>query len=542
MPIYRAEQARLSFAGEAGPGGYIENASADDEGGGGSTVLASNTVAGAKSLVVSSATSFAVGDYIRIEAAGASAREIRKIVEISGTTFYLDAPLGFRHLAGVTVVEMDTASNLAGNSFITFLPGVYTSITTPDPENEFLPQYFLSTTGSRNFTRMYRGQQSFNGSLSSLILLNGFPLRFPIGKVATVGTDSGAGGSTLSSATAVGVREIDIAAGTGYADGDFIQIDTGNNSEVRQIISGGGTTTLVLNYPLLIAHASGVACNEVAAPFTHTIVETSELGSMSWHLQMRDSGEAAANDLLRRYFGGKVNRGTLSADEGGLLMFSWDDIQFLDLIHNQTAHSAVTGEILRSSSAMIAPAGIGGSIPEDSSALGTPTFPTTDPYYYSQGVLTFFGQELARIRDFRLEINNNIETRRYINTLGAGRRGPTEIQEQRREYRLSATLALPDSLAADASTRTLWKELILEGNYDAGLAGFDMSLAFTRGASDSITITLPSASASDGFETQGGFIVRAPHAITEESPVQAEVEILVRNLSIVIVDSIGVYP
>ena len=148
-------------------------------------------------------------------------------------------------------------------------------------------------------------------------------------------------------------------------------------------------------------------------------------------------------------------------------------------------------------------------------------------------VLVFFGVTFARIRNFRLDINNNLEPRYYINDLVTSRI-PTDIQENKREYRLTAEIAMEDSLAWGSSdVRSLWKELILEGNYQGtgtpALAGFDISLTFTRGASDTITITSPSNTASSAFEDQGCFFVRAG-------------EILMRNMSVVVVDSVGVYP
>ena len=84
--------------------------------------------------------------------------------------------------------------------------------------------------------------------------------------------------------------------------------------------------------------------------------------------------------------------------------------------------------------------------------------------------------------------------------------------------------------------------MILEGNYDAGLAGFDLTLTFTRGTSDTIVITMPPSAASSAFESQGVFITRAPHNIGSDSPVQADVEMLVRSMDLVITDSIAVYP
>ena len=107
---------------------------------------------------------------------------------------------------------------------------------------------------------------------------------------------------------------------------------------------------------------------------------------------------------------------------------------------------------------------------------------------------------------------------------------------------MTATVALPDSAASTSTARSLWKELILEGKYDAAMSGFDVSLVFTRGTNDTITITAPSSSAADGLETQGAFLRGAPHVIGTDNPLQADLDIMFRNMSIVVVDSEGVYP
>ena len=97
-------------------------------------------------------------------------------------------------------------------------------------------------------------------------------------------------------------------------------------------------------------------------------------------------------------------------------------------------------------------------------------------------------------------------------------------------------------MSASATTRSLFKELLLEGNYGSGMAGFDISLVFTRGTSDTITVTIPHSTAATGGDAQGAYITRASHEIGTEAPIQVEVEMMVRAMQIVVVDSVPVYP
>ena len=573
MALYRAEQARMSFSSEAAPGGYMEiiDTVAAQGSSPGTTTLTGAHAAGSRSLTVGGIAQFEVGQYVLIEAAGTAVTEIRRIIAIKPLTLYLDYPTGFPHAATTDVVEKlntsptgstYTAATTGGSpqgtagdggiNFATFLPGVYETITTPDLTPEFLPQYFLRDSNTRNWSYMYRGKQSFAGSLSNILLLNGQPLKYPFGKVATTaGTQANADAINMAAGSLVGDRVITIDDATGYTVGKWIQVDTNasNKSEVRQIL-GVSSNTLTLNYPLLSAHADDAVVYEASGVYTHTMQEDAKLPTMTWNVLMRDSDETADNDLIRRYVGGICNRATLSGAEGEMLRYSWDDVQFMDLVHNQTRHSSVTGDsatadiVKNSSSMLLSPIGIGADMPNASGAFGTPVYPTTEPYYFSQGSLIFFGIEFARIVNFSLEISNNVEPKYYVSDTG-GKRIPSEFIEKNREYRMSVSIALPDSFSSSSTTKSLWKELILEGNYagngTSSLRGFDMSMVFTRGTNDTITVTSPSSTATNAFDSQGCFFSRATHNIDQESPLQVDGEIIMRDCKVVVVDAIPVY-
>ena len=186
---------------------------------------------------------------------------------------------------------------------------------------------------------------------------------------------------------------------------------------------------------------------------------------------------------------------------------------------------------------------------------GKVAFPTTEPYYFSNGEVKMFGQTIARIRNFSLSIANNEEPRYYITKQMGRRRGPTEIREQRREYSLAVTLALPDATEHNHAQHTVFQEMLLEGNYGnvsdfirQGKKGFDVSIELVRGevisgTEDKITITIPDdGAAGTGGNNQGAFIRTAPHNITEDNPFQVEADILFRNLKIDVQDAEHYYP
>lgn len=569
-PIYRPEQARLSFHGEAGNGGgYMDNVTAGETTTGDwDGVINGVLAAGSRAVVFDGATgTLAVGNYVLLGTAAGTTSEIRKIESLgsyNGTgatgTIFLDTPTGFHHADDEIIDEVTIdAGAQTGVSWATFVPGVYESVTAPDPQLEVIPYWYVQAAGERSFSHAYKGKENFTGALSNFILLNGFSLRFPIGTVATVGTASGDGDGAINQALGSfagdRVLTLDGVSASAWANAEYMQIGTGTTAEVRQIVShtlAGGppeSGTVTLNAPLIHAHANDEVVAQVIAPYTHTITETGPLSSMTWNLLLQDSDGTTANNFLRKYTGGKVGRMTYSAEQGGMLMGSWDDVQFLDYTHNQLLHSDVgsgSTEIARSNAALLDPTeqghGVGGSIAAPSGSLTTTTPSTSEPYYYSQGSVTAFGVEFARVNNFRIEVNNNLIRKDYVTDTSRDL-APYELLEGRREYRLSMTLTTENTIAAETSTtKSLWKELVVHGDYGSGFAGFDVSLVFTRSASDTITFTIPENTASAAFADQGLMLTRASHNVGSETPTTIEVEGIFRTLGTVIVDSEAVYP
>tara|TARA_R100001082_G_C4359968_1_gene158828 strand:- start:663 stop:2312 length:1650 start_codon:yes stop_codon:yes gene_type:complete len=549
MAIYRADQTQLTFGVEAAPGGYAELASSVTDGTG--TALINNSAgyaAGTRTLTVDSLSGLTAGEFIQIgpEVSGSGTSnesEVRMVEYVDGSTsITLDAPTAFFHPDNTNIQVVTAVADTDADKYITQIPGVYETVDLPDPEMIIEPRYFLGTASKRNFYNVYSGQQTYTGSLGSFVILNGRALRFPIGQVTTTPSATASDTILLNGAAKKGDVFItcDGADVGNIAVNDYIQIieADGTKSEVRKVLADA-SDTFKLDYPLQFDHADNAVINEVSSSptYTHLITETTDLDSITWHAHMKASNSAAVTaedeDFDRRYFGGKVGNATISADEGGMLMMSWDSVNFLGMIHNQKTNSNF---------------GSGSTNVPFYSLMKTVTssnvnLPSTDPYYFSQGEVTIFGQTIARIRSFSISINNNEEPRYYVSKQLGRRRGPTEIREQRREYTMSVSLALPDALSAtNTSARTLFTELLLEGDYGSGKAGFDVSLVFTRGSNDTITINVPDSTAGTGGNNQGAFIRTAPHDFGAENPFQVDADILFRNMKITVVDSEHYYP
>jgi len=353
MAIYRSDQSQLTYCAEAAQGGDIEL----NTGALGSFTTTTNGAvnAGDRKITVDSVTAGAtlvLGDFIRIggkDAANTSIIngfsdvavgspsvtefEIRRVVNISGLVLTLDRPLGFHHPDQMNVEEVTGPLSSANNfySYITKVPGVYETVSVPDMVPSIEPRYYLGTAAKRQAAEFYAGQQTYSGSLGGMVLLDAGPLRFPIGKMVTdpsayLGTSDHV--SDFETAGKKGDVFVNLQNATNLDVGSYLHctdetsivggsltvpITSGTNREVIRIkakSAATGTSTMVQLYtPLRFDHLVDTNIIEVAASpyYTHTITPQNDLDTLSWHLHMRDSGETAANDFNRRYYGGMVD-------------------------------------------------------------------------------------------------------------------------------------------------------------------------------------------------------------------------------------------
>jgi Phage tail tube protein len=243
--------------------------------------------------------------------------------------------------------------------------------------------------------------------------------------------------------------------------------------------------------------------------YTHTINESTALRSFAIHASLLDSAGNVA--LMRRWLGGKCNRMTISAAEGDFVKVSMDDMQFINTLNDQVGENFYNAGI----------------------ADITPTYPTTEPYIFSYGTMSLNGNTFARLRDFKIEISNNLDAKYYV-TNQAVSRLPYEHREGKREYRMGCNIDVADS--------TLFKELVRMGTYSSVYKGFQVIITFTRATGDTITITTPATAPGAGGDAMGCLIRSAPYNIVDAPVVTVPLDIMMRNLSVVVQDSISAYP
>jgi len=627
MAIYRSDQAQFTFAAGEGPpeaqlatplpSGSTLTTTLTEATNPGDTVL---TLASAGSLKGSHVSGSDLDQrFIIIDSTATTANqvtsgavthysvpEVRRVTHVSGTSVTVDPPVAFPHGIGAVVRNMDYSAGLTAQSqaessnyggpdidrYITWFPGVYDSVDCPDVEESFDQRYVLGQNTNRNVYQYYKGQQAYSGSVSGMVLLNGFPLRFPLGKVISVPAAApsaisncagivGTAGSPMVQVKATGgTGTVAIANGAtlclgGNGAAGSTQL-TGSatptadaRQEIRRVVSGGGTLAhdafIRLNYPLFFDHESGsnsgttTSIAASGATFVHHLMEDVKLPSLAWNVNVKD--DEGANAFQRRYYGGKIDGLTLSADAGGLITCDWNASSFLGMNHNialSDSSGSNTGQLTSSENVRgftfmhdIAKTDIGSPALSGSSNVDGRYLPTTEPYYFSEGEIKFFGTTVGRIQNFSLDISNALEPKYYVEQRGNDNRGPKEIFEGQRTYSMTATVGLPDSADfVSATQHSLFKEIMQASDHPTSsnytnLEGVTISLIFQRAnnSADQISIQIPSDGAEgEGGLNQGAILTAAPINVDGANPMEQSVNFMVPNLKIKISDSEYFYP
>ena len=274
---------------------------------------------------------------------------------------------------------------------------------------------------------------------------------------------------------------------------DFMQhrnVGSGANFHILQAgarrLSGSIPVTLQNGAPL--KYLLGTYSVAGTDPYTHTITcANSKPSSMCLEALYSD----ATTDFTRFYSGVVVTGGSIAAEEEGFLKCGLDiEAAYVDSSTTDTTSTVTQLE--------------------------------TEPYVFCDGAATYFGSTYARVLDFTISVKRAFKARRYIQSTNACY--PYEINFGPRDIEMSTTIVAADDIAGYGTE--YFKELL-----DPTGSGSTMTLLFTRGVSDTLSITLTGC----GVKT-------APHSINpsaEDSPIG--VELIAKGISASVVDSIVTY-
>lgn len=289
-------------------------------------------------------------------------------------------------------------------------------------------------------------------------------------------TDSATASTTLGANATPGASTVTLISGTGFANGDYIQIGTTGTdvaSEFRLINSGGGTTTITLDLPLTYTHTSGATVKDfhTVTVIQHVITPTDTLPFPTTTLELDYLDSTGLSLYLK---GVAVDSVTVSGGETDILNGTV----------NFKAFQAV----------------------KNTGALSTITAATVKPYNFSMGSFTYYGASIARVQDFSLTYNNGGKVKVYHNATQG--QYAYEYITGAAEYTLDTTIIPSDTTVFDA--------LKTSGPVAA-------TILYTRGTNDTIQFSFTNCE-----------IKQAPHSVPEEAEVQTKLSLVPRNLTVTV--------
>lgn len=293
-------------------------------------------------------------------------------------------------------------------------------------------------------------------------------------------------------------------------------------------VSAGSIPDIVLldGRPIFLPFTNTIAHTGETAPYTHTINDGITLPSFRIAAVNYSNDDSSPTNLIRWFVGGKVNRATFRCDAGGMLRMSLEDMPFkMPYFKDNGANSDITPWY------------------DSDLAAQTFTYPCTEPYYFSQGLIKWKVPYLGltevtipSVRSFSLDVNNRLEPKYYVTT--NTEKVPYEIFEGRREYRLSLQVDLVDS--GSFSKDSPFLELLNQGMNSTAFTGSGMQITFTRGADDYIKFTTPSDyTPASCAEEQGTLLISAGMPIVTEGVIPVTLNMTCRNMEVEIKDSLA---
>lgn len=288
---------------------------ADTVGGGGSSTLSAAVNPGAVQITVADASNIAVDDILRV-----GNDQNMEFVKISGIgsapTLDIDAntKINYRHESGEVVLEVDPTTNW-------FKLGNVRSFTPSGGRDLHRSQ---ALTGTRVLSNFREGNYEAGADMTvemDIATAGLFYMHALNSTYVSVGTATAGASTTLSAAASAGDLTVTVTSETGFATGEFAVVGASGSEEVIKI-GGTAVNTLTLDtaaHPngMQKAHANGVTCDEVVAPFTHTIVRGSTMpAGISFILRFTDI------DSLMLIRGNRFSNLTLNVGPSDLPLFN----------------------------------------------------------------------------------------------------------------------------------------------------------------------------------------------------------------------------
>jgi hypothetical protein len=337
--------------------------------------------------------------------------------------------------------------------------GLLETATFPNLEVE-MKQMNLSLGSSRNFTHQYKGIETASGGNLAIVNNQGTWLYYALGKCTQINATFTGSGS-LDPATppytahANNVHYLDIGETatakafsdniTGFTSTGPIFYRTARDSTFMiPPVANQDTATHMALLTLPEYNASGVLTNPIKYTFGEANGEElpsfgleqnmSKLETSNPHRTGDTTLATESHNFVRIARGNRVNTLTMTANENEEVKMTLD-------LNTRAVHKLKTNEAYEGR------AGVDDNANLFNFGSGSNTLTATgeeslEPFFFSSGAFTIFGEQFLKITNMTLTINNNLQDKRFI---GVGNKSIKTGVPAQRTYEISFTAMVTDN-------------------------------------------------------------------------------------------------
>tara|TARA_R110002051_G_scaffold317523_1_gene398803 strand:- start:368 stop:1981 length:1614 start_codon:yes stop_codon:yes gene_type:complete len=329
--------------------------------------------------------------------------------------------------------------------------GLVESATFPNVEQE-MKQLNLQLGGSRNFSHQYKGIRTASGGNIALMANHGTWLYYALGQCTNINaTMSAQAPATQFVGNAADDVYIDTADGGAESDHDVTEmVSTGplfyktsnasmgsNKTLMPPVLLGSDTHTNLEKLTRTTSTASG---NDNLIAYTFAELNTADLPSFALEQSMSklessntyvtgDTGIATESHTFTRIArGNRVNTLTMTANENEEVKMTLD-------LNTGAVHKLATDESYEARGGQTTNTSLFNYTTTGDAELG-------EPFFFSNGSISIFGQQFLKITNFTLTINNNLVDKRFV---GIGSKDLKHAIPAQRNYEISFTALVTDN-------------------------------------------------------------------------------------------------
>ena len=360
--------------------------------------------------------------------------------------------------------------------------GIVESATFPNVEQE-MKQMNLQLGGTRNFSYQYKGIRTASGGSINVVANHATWLYYALGQCTTVNATF-TGSTSLDPATnysahANNVHYLDIGeTATAKADSVdltahtstgpiFYRTATDSTFLIPPVLTSDGTDAANMSLLTLPEYnASGVLTNPITYTFAELNTEDlpsfaleqtlSKLESTNTYNTETDSASESHN-FVRIARGNRVNTLTMTANENEEVKFTMDlNTRAVNKLKQAEAYQARGGNSDLTNTTLF-------NFGSGANTLAATGEESLEPFFFSTGSFSIFGQTFLKITNMTLTINNNLQDKRFV---GMGNKDVKSAIPAQRTYELSFTAMVTDD--------KLFEEIFTETEVASGTSTIDL--------------------------------------------------------------------